>query len=305
MRPRVSGAIESVHFRGRAVVRAGPAAVRHRSAALRRGARARARRRSRARAPQLANADAELKRAQAARRRSSSSARRTPKLRAAAQLQRGRGPRGGRGGGADRGPEPLVHARARRRSRAALRTGGSAPGNIVAADTTVLTTIVTEDPIRFLFDAPESALLKYKREAGGATRAAASRSACRTRPSIAGRAASTSSTTRSTAAPARSALRAVVDESRRLHLRRACSARCGCSRLQPFDALLVPDQAIVTDQTRQVVYVVDAEGIVGQKVVQPGRLIDGLRVITRRAHAAGPRRSSAACSERGPAAGSR
>jgi hypothetical protein len=43
-----------------------------------------------------------------------------------------------------------------------------APGNIVAADTTVLTTIVTEDPIRFLFDVPESALLKYKREAGGA-----------------------------------------------------------------------------------------------------------------------------------------
>ena len=43
-----------------------------------------------------------------------------------------------------------------------------APGNIVAADTTVLTTIVTEDPIRFLFDVPESALLKYKREVGGA-----------------------------------------------------------------------------------------------------------------------------------------
>jgi RND family efflux transporter MFP subunit len=49
--------------------------------------------------------------------------------------------------------------------------------------------------------------------------------------------------------------------------------------LQPFDALLVPDQAIVTDQTRQVVYVVDAEGVVGQKVVRPGRLIGGLRVI--------------------------
>jgi hypothetical protein len=41
----------------------------------------------------------------------------------------------------------------------------------------------------------------------------------------------------------------------------------------------VPDQAIVTDQMRQVVYVVDGEGVVGQKVVQPGRLLDGLRVI--------------------------
>jgi hypothetical protein len=50
--------------------------------------------------------------------------------------------------------------------------------------------------------------------------------------------------------------------------------------MEPFEALLVPDQAIVTDQTRQVVYVVDAEGVVGQKVVRPGRLIDGLRVIS-------------------------
>jgi hypothetical protein len=48
---------------------------------------------------------------------------------------------------------------------------------------------------------------------------------------------------------------------------------------QPFDALLLPDQAIVTDQTRQVVYTVGDDGVVGQKVVIPGRLIDGLRVI--------------------------
>ena len=38
----------------------------------------------------------------------------------------------------------------------------------MTADTTPLTTIVTQNPIRFVFDAPESALLKYKREAGGA-----------------------------------------------------------------------------------------------------------------------------------------
>jgi len=48
---------------------------------------------------------------------------------------------------------------------------------------------------------------------------------------------------------------------------------------KPFDTLLVPDQSIVTDQTRQVVYVVDAQGVIGQKVVHPGRLMDGLRVI--------------------------
>ncbi len=42
-----------------------------------------------------------------------------------------------------------------------------APGNLVEAGVTVLTTVVTLDPIRFVFDAPESALLKYKRAQGG------------------------------------------------------------------------------------------------------------------------------------------
>ncbi|HXC59996.1 MAG TPA: hypothetical protein VN645_11815, partial [Steroidobacteraceae bacterium] len=45
-----------------------------------------------------------------------------------------------------------------------------------------------------------------------------------------------------------------------------------------FEALLVPDEAIVTDQTRQVVYVVVGDQV-QQKVVQPGRLLNGLRVI--------------------------
>ncbi len=46
-----------------------------------------------------------------------------------------------------------------------------------------------------------------------------------------------------------------------------------------YTALLIPDQAIVTDQTRQVVYVVDADGKVGQKAVELGPLSGGLRVI--------------------------
>jgi hypothetical protein len=49
--------------------------------------------------------------------------------------------------------------------------------------------------------------------------------------------------------------------------------------MEPFDALLVPDQAVVTDQVRQVVYTVDADGVVGQKVVTLGQLLGGLRVV--------------------------
>jgi RND family efflux transporter MFP subunit len=45
-----------------------------------------------------------------------------------------------------------------------------------------------------------------------------------------------------------------------------------------YDALLVPDQSIAQDQANQIVYVVGG-GVVGQRVVQTGPLIDGLRVV--------------------------
>jgi RND family efflux transporter MFP subunit len=46
------------------------------------------------------------------------------------------------------------------------------------------------------------------------------------------------------------------------------------------EALLVPDAAVVTDQTRKVVYVVkDKQGTVEARPVEAGALVDGLRVI--------------------------
>jgi membrane fusion protein, multidrug efflux system len=43
--------------------------------------------------------------------------------------------------------------------------------------------------------------------------------------------------------------------------------------------VLVPDQAVGTDQTRRFVLVVGADGVVSARTVTPGRLVDGLRVI--------------------------
>ena len=153
-----------------------------------------------------------------------------------------------------------------------------APGNIVSADTTVLTTIVSEDPIRFLFDVPESALLKYKREADGAT---ASRVEIRLQDETEyrwpGRVDFLDNALDRGSGTIR--LRAVVANPDGF-ISPGMFGQLRLYALKPFDALLVPDQAIVTDQTRQVVYVVDAEGVVGQKVVSPGRLLGGLRVIT-------------------------
>ena len=73
---------------------------------------------------------------------------------------------GGRSGrpGERRGEraQPRVHPRPRAHRRTHLQSSARRrqPGQ---AGSTLLTTIVTLNPIRFVFDSPESALLKYKR----------------------------------------------------------------------------------------------------------------------------------------------
>ena len=275
VRPRVSGAIESVHFEDGQVVAQGEllfvidprpyaAELAHAKAQLA-GARA-----------HLANADAELKRAQALLGNKLISEA-DAEVRVAAQL----------GAAADvAAAEASVQTAdlnlsftrviAPLAGRASYRR--LAAGNIVSADTTVLTTIVTEDPIRFLFDVPESALLKYKREPDGAN---ASRVEIRLQDESEyrwqGRVDFLDNALDRSSGTIR--LRAVVANPDGF-ISPGMFGQLRLYALKPFDALLVPDQAIVTDQTRQVVYVVDAQGIVGQKVVTPGRLLGGLRVIT-------------------------
>jgi hypothetical protein len=56
----------------------------------------------------------------------------------------------------------------------------------------------------------------------------------------------------------------------------------GHMRLQgsgPYMALLIPDQSIVTDQTRQVVYVLSSNGRLIERDVTTGPLVGGLRVV--------------------------
>lgn len=274
LRPRVSGAIQSVHFEDGQKVQKGQllfvidprpyAAQLARSKADAAGARA-----------ALANADAELKRAQSlAATQLISQAQ--AELRAAAQLQ---------AAASLASAQAAVEASELNLSftRVAAPIAGRAsyrrlaPGNLVTADTTLLTTIVTEDPIRFVFDAPESALLKYKREASTER---SSPVEIRLQDEVEyrwkGRMDFLDNAMDRGSGTIRG--RAVLDNPKGF----ISPGMFGQMRLfasQPFDALLLPDQAIVTDQTRQVVYTVNDAGVVGQKVVQPGRLIDGLRVI--------------------------
>lgn len=47
----------------------------------------------------------------------------------------------------------------------------------------------------------------------------------------------------------------------------------------PYDAVLIPDGAILSDQSQKIVMVVKADGVVEPRVIRPGPLIDGLRVV--------------------------
>jgi RND family efflux transporter MFP subunit len=46
-----------------------------------------------------------------------------------------------------------------------------------------------------------------------------------------------------------------------------------------YEAMLIPDKAILSDQSRKIVMTVADDGSVNPKVIVPGPLIDGLRVI--------------------------
>jgi hypothetical protein len=46
-----------------------------------------------------------------------------------------------------------------------------------------------------------------------------------------------------------------------------------------YSALLIPDRAVVTDQERQVVFVIDAHNVAHMKSIDPGPIVNGLRVV--------------------------
>jgi RND family efflux transporter MFP subunit len=159
-----------------------------------------------------------------------------------------------------------------------------APGNLVVADTTVLTNIVDIDPIWFGFTGSEALYLKYQRaNASGdrtSSRQAANPVEIRLQDESAYRWPGRMDFVDNTVDPQSGTIRgrAVVDN----HQGFLTPGMFGHMRLLgsgPYQALLVPDQAVVTDQTNQVLYVVAPDGTVSQRLVQTGPLSQGLRVI--------------------------
>ncbi|HWU04523.1 MAG TPA: efflux RND transporter periplasmic adaptor subunit [Novosphingobium sp.] len=157
-------------------------------------------------------------------------------------------------------------------------------GDYVSAGQTPLTRVVSLDPIRFTFDGAESLYLKYMREAANGGRPSS-----RTSPnpidiqladdkgySLHGRMDFVDNAIDTTSGTIR-AHALVPNPGGRLVPGLFGRARLVGSATYP--ALLLPDAAIVTDQTRQYVFVVGSDGKAAIRNVTTGPMIEGLRVV--------------------------
>jgi membrane fusion protein, multidrug efflux system len=148
---------------------------------------------------------------------------------------------------------------------------------------TMLATIVTLDPIRFVFDVSESDYLRYTRLFLSGAMASSRDSVNPVRIRLADE----SEWTRSgkvdfvdnTLSPRSGTMRtrAVVENKNQL-LTPGIFGRVQLFGGE-YDALLIPDSAIVSDQARKIVFTVGADNVVQAKPVTLGPLVDGLRVI--------------------------
>lgn len=156
-------------------------------------------------------------------------------------------------------------------------------GNLVNANQSVLTNIVSLDPIQFYFDVDERSYLAYSRQREGGTRTSGvapnrveltltdERAAKRTGrlDFVDNRLDAQSGTIR---------LRAIFDN-KDLFLTPGLFGRISVLGSDPYRGILLPDEAVGSDQDRRVVFVVAEDNTVTMRPVRPGPRIDGYRVI--------------------------
>ncbi len=276
LRPRVSGYLQTVAFRDGQLVRKGQLLFvidpRPYVAALNQAKAQTARQRA-----TLANAEVELRRARALFAAQAGS-QQDLDTRIAAELQ----------AKADLGAAlaneraaalnvEFTHIRAPLSGRISDRK--VAPGNLVTADQTVLTSIVNQDPIRFGFEAPETNFLRQQRQLGRAHAIGDPvevRLQDETQYRWRGRLEFIDNQLDVNSGVIRG--RAVLPNPSGLltpglfgHMRLPGGAA--------YPAALVPDGAVTPDQNRQVLLVVGRDDVVRLRAVEPGPLVNGLRVI--------------------------
>ena len=159
-------------------------------------------------------------------------------------------------------------------------------GNLITGgqtDATLLSVIVSIDPIHFIFDGSEADFLRYMRLAASGARPSsrdvqnpvAVRLADETDYKHEGRMDFVDNVLNPKTGTIRG--RAIFDNKDGL----LTPGFFGRLRLfgGQHEALLIPDGAIASDQSRKIVFTVADDGTVGVKLVEPGPIVDGLRVI--------------------------
>lgn len=153
-------------------------------------------------------------------------------------------------------------------------------GNLVVANTTLLTSIVSVNPIYFYFDIDERSFLAYSRlrNAEGAKPGTDVKVALsdETEPSMPGTLDFLSN--RLDTATGTMRARAVLPNPNGF-LQPGMFGMIRIPGSPSYKGILIPDSAVVTDQSRRLVWVVNAEGVASAKIVRPGPRIDGYRLI--------------------------
>jgi multidrug efflux system membrane fusion protein len=161
-------------------------------------------------------------------------------------------------------------------------------GNWVSAGSvsgaTLLTTIVSQDPIYIYFDVNENNYIKYKRLAERGVAAGAADVGAQVEVALPdergfphkGRLDFLDNRLDQGTGTLRA--RAVLSNKAGL-FSPGLFGRVRVTGAAGYTALLIPDEAIATDQTNKYVFVVGDDGMVTRRNIRPGPLVDGLRVV--------------------------
>jgi RND family efflux transporter MFP subunit len=157
-------------------------------------------------------------------------------------------------------------------------------GNLVNANETVLTNVLTLDPIQFYFDVDERSFLAYSRQTQGGTRTSANGSVNEVLLTLTderlGQRKGRLDFVDNRLDAASGTIRArAVFENKDLFLTPGLFGRVTIGASDPYRGVLLPDEAIGSDQDRRVVYVLGDNNVVSLRAVRIGPRIDGYRVI--------------------------
>jgi RND family efflux transporter MFP subunit len=157
-------------------------------------------------------------------------------------------------------------------------------GNLVNANETILTNVLSLDPIQFYFDIDERSFLAFSRQTHGGTNTLASGETNEVLLTLTDERLGQRKgqldfvDNRLDAASGTIRVRAVF-ENKDQFLTPGLFGRVTVGASDPYKGILLPDEAIGSDQDRRVVYVVGENNVVNLKPVRIGPRIDGYRVI--------------------------